>query len=607
MRKFCKKNIIIIIVIIIITLFGCAKIDEIPASVTANPEHTELPFFLNTQETSGGDGLNGLNLADIKIEPLEDSKVKLTLSFMTGSGISMVDQQISDGVPDFSISHIDGVDRMVIKLDGISSWTYRIYEDEVQNNKVVKGILRQEPSGSEGMYLYVSTRDEYTYRVDTTANKIEITFNYIQETESYKYYVKVNAFLEYQNGYFEHKDFYPCISNDGVNGVLLSRPFDTLEEAQEYLDANTQLLEEMVNAKEISVIYLGNNELPEYNYQNQLEQIINAPIGINIDESIIGEPLITEGRFLSWSNNNEEFVYAKPYTILGSQVGDVYSYEELWLRNQDEEINLVEQQFTSILSASYSYDDKYVAFIDQNDETRILQIVNTETGEAYLPSDDGFGIDTSSFVWSSTDNRLYAITGAHDSKQLLCYDMRNTYNISIYALTEEEYMESSLYASDEYIYYLRSDEDNFTTDIIRADIQTGLGRVLMSGNSFMLSSDGKYLLVNDMLSDNVDEYSFYVYNTETKERSIILESKMIMDYTWSKNNTRVYYTVYKNAGWEEEYPLALYYYDIKEQQSYYVMDMITGALYPAYIDEEVLIMSIHQLQDKEIAITYQLR
>lgn len=607
MKKFGAKNIIVVIIIIILMLFGCTQTDEIPIIETASPVNTEVPFFLSSQEISGGDGLSSLNLADIKIETLDSDKVKLTLSFMTGSGASMVDQQISEGVPNYSISHIEGVDRMVIKLSGISSWTYRIYEDEIQNNKIVKGILRQEPSNGEGMYLYVSTRDEYAYRVENDANKIEITFNHIDQAQSYKYYVKINAFLEYQNGEFKHNDFYPCISNDGANGVLLSMPFDTLEQAQNYVDNNTEVLEQMVNAAEISVIYLGNNELPSYSYQNQLEQILNTPIGLNLDDAVVGDPLITEGRFLSWSNSSEEFVYAKPYTILGSQVGDIYSYEEIWLRNVDEDTNLVQQQFTSILSAGYSYDDQYAAFIDQNDKTRILQIVDTETGEVYLPSDDGFGIDTSSFVWAKNDNRLFAITGAHDSKQLLCYDMRDINNINVYALTEEEYMESSLYTDGDYIYYLRADDDSFKTDIIRADIETGKTRTLMSGNSFMLSSDGKNILVNDMQSDIVDEYSFYVYNTETKEKNIILNSKMIMDYTWSKNNTRVYYTVYKNAGWEEKYPLALFYYDMEHQQSYYVMDMITGALYPSYIEEEVLMMSIHQLQDKEIAITYQVR
>lgn len=607
MKKFGAKNIIIAIIIIILMLFGCAETDEIPISVPTEVVSTETPFFLSTQEISGGDGLSSLNLADIKIEPLDDNKVKLTLSFMTGSGTAMVEQQISNGVPNYLISHIEGVDRMVIKLDGISGWTYRIYEDEIQNNNIIKGMLRQEPSGSDSMYLYVSTRDDYTYRVDTNSNKIEITFNHIPENENYKYYIKVNAFLEYQNGVFTHDDFYPCISNDGVNGVLLSLPFDTLEEAQEYVESNSDNFAETINLNEISVIYLGNNEIPEYNYENQLEQIINTPIGIDIDDEIIGDALITEGRFLSWSNKKQEFVYSKPYTILGSQAGDVYSYEEIWLRNEEQDINLVEQQFTSILSASYSHDDRYVAFIDQNDETRILHVVNTETGELYVPSDSGFGIDTSSFVWSKTDNMLYAITGSHDSKQLLCYDMRDINNLNVCALTEEEYMESSLYVDDEYIYYLRADEDSFTTDIIIASLETGQGRTLMSGNSFMLSSDGKNILINDMHSDDVSEYKFYVYNTETKETNSILQSKMIMDYTFSKNDTRVYYTVYKNAGWEEEYPLALYYYDINKNQSYYMMDIITGALYPAYTDEEVLIMCIHQLQDKEIAITYHVR
>ena len=565
------------------------------------------PFFQAVRLCKEATDLLRQNLADIKIENLENDKVKMTLSFMTGSGISLLDQQVSSGVPNYTIGYVQGVDRMIVKLDGISNWTYRIYDDEIQSSKVIKGILKQEPIDGGSFYLYISTKDDYTYRVDTEANKIEITFNHIEEIESYDYYIKINAFVEYQNGYFTNADFYPCLSNDGINGVLLSKPFDTLDEAQAYLDSNKEAFDESIPSKEISIIYLGNNELPEYNYQNQLEQIINNPIGIKNDEAIVGVPLITEGRFLCWSKGKETFVYAKPHTLLGSQVGDSYSYEEICIRTKDEDIKLLDQQYTSILNASYSYDNRFIAFIDQNDETRMLQIVDIETGNVYVPADDGFGIDTSSFVWSNTDNRLYAITGKHDSKQLLCYDMRNMYNISVYGLAEEEYMESSLNMYDENIYYLKANPDDLTTDIYKVNIETGKTTKLLSGNSFMLSSDGDNLVVNDMQYDNVDDYSFYLYDVESKEQYPIECGKMIMDYTWSNNNTRVYYTVYKNAGWEEEYPLSLYYYDVKEKRSYYVMDMITGALYPAFDDKQVLIMSIYQLQDKQITITYQVK
>ena len=44
---------------------------------------------------------------------------------------------------------------------------------------------------------------------------------------------------------------------------------------------------------------------------------------------------------------------------------------------------------------------------------------------------------------------------------------------------------------------------------------------------------------------------------------------------------------------------------MSKNRSYYVMDMITGALYPAYAEEQVLVMSIFQLQDRQITITYQ--
>ena len=237
----------------------------------------------------------------------------------------------------------------------------------------------------------------------------------------------------------------------------------------------------------------------------------------------------------------------------------------------------------------------------------MLQIADTDTGNIYIPADDGFGIDTSSFVWSTIDNRLFAITGDKNSKQLLCYDLQSEANPTVCALTEEEYMESSLCLFGDSIYYLRPDTDSLKTSIYRANIETGHGARLLQGNSFALSPDGENVLVNDMQYDNVDEYSFYIYVNSANEKHIIESGKMIMDYAWSPDSTRVYYTVYKNAGWEEEFPLQLYYYDITTLESHYVMDMITGALYTAQQADEVLVMSIFQLQDKPITITYKVK
>ena len=604
MRVFRKKNIIFFIIIILL-FAGCTGKDKIDTTATIAPTATDMPFLSNDIIISGGDGLTHQNLADIKIENLENDRVLMTLSFMTGTGAALIDQRVSSGVPNYAVSHVEGVDRMIIRLDGISNWTYKIYAEEIQDSSVIQGVLKQEPIGDSSLYLYVSTKDDYSYRVDTSANKIMITLSPQEQSTKYNYYIKLNAFLDYQNGYFKSEDFVPCLSRDGINGVLLSYPFDTIDAANLYLEEHAEMLEAEISSQDISIVYLANNELPEYNFQNQLEQIINKPIGFSGNESIVGVPLITDGRFLAWGKSKDDFLYARAYTLLGSQVGDVYTYEEIWKRQKDTSAAVMDSQFTSVLWAEYSYNYRFLAFIDQNDETRMLQILDNLTGEIYVPADDGFGIDTSSFVWSDRDNRLFAITGERDSKQLLCYDMRDLNGISVYALTEEEYMESSLSIYGEYIYFLKAGEDSLTTDIYRANIETGHQSKILSGNSFILSPKGNYMAVNDMQCSNTEDYCFYAYDLNDKTENIIQSGKMIMDYTWSRDGSRIYYTVYKNAGWDDEYPLQLYYYDVNKKQSYYVMDMITGALYPAYDEEQVLVMSIFQLQDRQITITYQ--
>ena len=172
-----------------------------------------------------------------------------------------------------------------------------------------------------------------------------------------------DAFSEYQNGDLASDNFLPSLCSDGTHGVLLSAPFDTLSDAQAFLGSMQQSITRMVSEDNISIIYLGNNELPEYDYENQLEQIINSPIGMNGNEYIIGEPLITEGRFLAWNSSGDQFIYARAYTMLGSQQGDAFSYEEMWIQTNGGDLQLTDQQYTSVLSAAYSHDDRSYNFV----------------------------------------------------------------------------------------------------------------------------------------------------------------------------------------------------------------------------------------------------
>ena len=78
----------------------------------------------------------------------------------------------------------------------------------------------------------------------------------------------------------------------------------------------------------------------------------------------------------------------------------------------------------------------------------------------------------------------------------------------------------------------------------------------------------------------------YVYYTDIiKAKKLFLDAKEIVSFSGSLPN-------------------AQYYYDIAQKKSVYMMDMVTGALYPSITDEEVLLMCIFTYHNRPIPITY---
>lgn len=581
-------------------LFAGCRVKPIPASASDTPSSSIEGYYDSTQSLSGGIDLSSQNLADIHIETIDESTTRLTLSFMTGSTSNISGQEISSGVPKYSTSFIAGLNRMVIALEGINYWTYRLYEDELADSYIL-GLVHQRPVDSNLTQLYISIADNYAYKIEELNNKLIVTYKHIPVKATSSYYVMLNAYAEYENTKFSKNIFYPCISDDGDNAVLLSKGFATEDEAAIFLEQHLDIIEQFAPKKTPLIIYLSNNELPKYSFDDELLALSKAPIAIKGETPISYPAMIIDGRFLNWDNDYRNYSFVKPYTIRGAQKSDYYRYEQIMQFKDNSSKNILEYQFTSILNTQYSFNNEYIAFIDQNAQTRMLEIVHLKSGKLYIPADDGFGMDTSSFVWSDKENKLYAISGDYSNKQLLCYDLSDPNDIDIYAIVEEKFNESRLDMAGDKLYYLKRNEQTINTMILEIDVSTNEITDLHEGKSFVLSPNGRSLVINT-ISD--DKTTTIIYNILTGEITQIQNSQSVMDFVWSKNSSKVFYTVNRNVEWDNIYPMALYYYDVNKMEVNYIADIATGALYQSSENDSVLFMCIHQLQDRSLPITY---
>lgn len=594
------------LIIMAILLTGCNKDRVVSADASEKPLSEIKGFYSADQILAGGSSIPMLNLADIKIETVDSTSVKVVISFAEGNAALSMSEYPSAGVPLYQTSYIEGLDRLVIKLDKLAYWTYRLYDDEL-DNYIVNGIFHQKPVGGDSTYLYICIKDDFAYKIDEYKNQLIITLAHIEEQPSYAWYVLANAYQEYEDGLIgEQTELYPILCNDGSSKVLISRPMQTRDEAEAFIEQKLEAMNNAAPGKSMSVVQLSNNQLPSYSAVEELAEIVNTPIGQIDNELKLFPTLIVDGRFLAWDRSYEKYLFAKPFTISGAQEGDYYKYEQIWEYRGSDSKALLDYTFSSILDAKYSYDGKYVAFIDQNENMRMLYVYSIEDGRLYIPAEDGFGVDTASFTWANDKNVLYAITGEYSSKQLMCYDMSDIG--TVYALAEQEFPESDLYYHNGFLFYSSLDALTLSKDIMRIDTATGEITRVSAGYSFELSPDGSKIAINDIVENDGRESGRLTYIemdfTGSVAEHVISTGQTIMDVAWSRNGKRLYYTVYRNAGWMANFPYALYYYDIDSDSNVYVMDMTNGTLYKSNNDTSILVMRLYPGQNKQIPVTY---
>ena len=137
------------------------------------------------------------------------------------------------------------------------------------------------------------------------------------------------------------------------------------------------------------------------------------------------------------------------------------------------------------------------------------------------------------------------------------------------------------------------------------DITTGDVIKVADGNTFLLSPDGKHIVVSDIQTiDGQEIYSLRCIDLINNDEMLIYTGQIIHNMTWSTHGARLYYSIYKDTQPDAAYPYELYYYDVQTEQSVYIMDMITSALYPSTVDYEVLLMCIFTYKNQPIPITY---
>ena len=282
-------------------------------------------YYTTGQTISGGNGLTEGNLKDISIEQNGKDTV-VTLSFRTGSDDSGVPEQDTGSIPIYTLTSIDGVHRFALTLEGVAYWDYALYENEL-GGTAVNGVFHHAAMAGNSGALYLNVSEGCDFRTEQKGSQLVLYFRAQAGSEdTSRWYIAANGFDLYviseQQALLQELGLYPTYCSDLRSIILLSAPFASKDEAQNYLAQHEQTISRLLPGRVSSIVELSGNELPEYDEQSQILSLLDTPVGKRDGQIYETEVLQANGRLLCWAPDGKSYVYARPVyeTVDGNTV-----------------------------------------------------------------------------------------------------------------------------------------------------------------------------------------------------------------------------------------------------------------------------------------------
>ena len=570
MRVLVKIIRLVFAAVLLICLFsGCAANDN--SEVSTDKEAS----------TGGASEIaENINLKDIDITADGDQTI-VTLSLLSGSREAGYSESKLTQLPEYEITQLNEPQRIMITINNISFWDYEEDDETWALSDFVLGLFREVPADDESLIIYIQLSQSSEIVTEESEGDLIISLTPAEQNEGSKYFCASNSFLAHQDGTWPDSiDMMPVLCSDSENKLLISAPFDTEDEATALMETANETLAGVLPDNTVYVIELAAGALPDYsaNIDYSISDDINV---VMTDGVIVDTPLLLQnGRYLATASDGR-IAFSRSYTPEEPALEqDSYlSSEKLWILETNGRIqNIEDGDFYAIEEVAFSSDGRYISILDVSIENSVLYIYDFETEELINLGEEGFGSQTSAFAWSDTDNTLYAMTGYTALQMLSCtFDSDGSFEID--AVEEEAGAVGHLGVSNGRLIFA----DNYAGE---AGIIYEIGderRTITEGIDFRIAPDNKTLLVEQILSAESSEdeqvlTSLKICDIETGvETEIPIEAgTVIVDYCFSCNGGKVFYSVDLSETEESEYQYGLYAYDLTSNTTKRIALCMTG-------------------------------
>ena len=348
MRKFVR---IIAIVLVAALLSGCAS---------SNSQETAM------QSASGGSAITAenINLKDINIAANADETV-VTLSLINGSRNSDIPETKLLGLPEYSVVQLSSPYRIMITLQNIIYWDY-FQKGSWAYSDFLLSLFQEAPAANDSLIIYLQLSGPAEFTTEESEGDLTIRLKPTEAEIGSKYYCVSNSFNEHQEGTWpEVIDMTPVLCSDHTNKLLISQPFDTMEEAESYRDSINAELQSALPGNSLSVIELAAGALPDYS-DIDYSAAERKSVIMKDGEAASTPLLLQNGRYLATSPDGR-IAFSRSYRSEAPTVqqDEYLNSEKLWMLDTNGRVLSVDTEDSSMIfymidSAQFSYDSRYI-------------------------------------------------------------------------------------------------------------------------------------------------------------------------------------------------------------------------------------------------------
>ena len=552
-----------VVFIIAFTFASCEKIGE--------------DAFLDMEEQASGGVIapqQGMNIRDIDISYFQN-QTEIALHIVYGSREEIQSEAIITDLPKYEVYLLEEPYRLAIRLYGIEYVDYVEKASWALEEHVV-GVFRERIANKDCTTVYFQLKDQVKFKVSEGDSTIRILLESNGSEVENNHFVMLNAFEEYLEGAFSDEfGLTPVLCSDRENIAMISEPFRTSAEAETRLEELNVLIQASPISKTPYTMTLAGEDLPIMNMD--IDQFVPAEKKMVIvdDAARILPVLIENGTYAA--EYEQLILYKKPYTP-GTDEPDIKG-EQLWiLTNNDRITELDLPPFTSIQYADFSFDGRYIGFIDVTVNSRVLYVYDRETNRLYNFGEEGIGNTVTSFAWAGSGNSLYAVMGNDDLRLIRCTFIEGALDVQVIA----DHMTGEGKIVD------------FGTNIIFADNLAGEHGIIYSiskttgdqvflteGVDFVVSPDGTQMAVLEY-NDYGEEQAYVnlkTYQFSDSSETMIVEGAVIESFAFLPSSNTLIYSDGSQSDYTYRFLYALQSCDLNSGQVNTLAQMATGTFY----------------------------